>query len=930
MTKLQELSKIGQSIWLDYIRRSLITSGELQGLVDQGIRGVTSNPTIFEKAIAGSADYDEDLKALVAAGNSAEEIYECMALWDISHAADLLRPLYDATGGLDGYVSLEVSPTLAYDTGRTIHDARRLFKKLARPNIMIKVPATTQGIPAIETLIADGINVNVTLLFSIPQYESVARAYISGLEKLAGSGGDVKKVASVASFFVSRVDTAVDDILEKAGNKDLKGKIAVANARIAYALFKKLFSGERWSRLSEKGAQVQRLLWASTGTKDPAYPDTMYIDSLIGPHTVNTVPPSTLQLFMDHGHVGMSLEEDTDEAMSRIERLKGLGIDLDAVTGTLLVDGVSSFSKSFESLMKSIETKRDELHTEWNQVEFNLGGYARVFDDAVKELVDKSIISRIWFRDHTVWKPKPEEITNRLGWLHITEVMSTQAETLSRFAGEVCSEGYTHALLLGMGGSSLAPEVLRSTFGVKSGSLDLRVLDSTDPAAVRTHAQSLDPGKTLFIVSTKSGTTTETLSFFRYFYNLTKEALGSQKAGEHFIAITDPDTPLVRLAEKYGFRKTFLNDPTIGGRYSALSYFGLVPASLIGADLRLLLDMAMVLSENCSFVNCPIRGNNHGGRLGAAIGTLAMRGRDKLTFVISPEMASFGDWVEQLIAESTGKEGRGILPVVNETPGMPDQYGDDRVFVHVRMDGDTTHDQTMDALIKAGHPLIGISLHDTYEIGAQFFLWEMAVAVAGHVMGINPFDQPNVEAAKVLSRKAVDEYREKGRLPQLTPLLHDKGITVYGQIESESLEKAFLGFFAQAGKGSYGAIQAYVTPTAATSALLHDLRMKIRNRYHLATSLGYGPRFLHSTGQLHKGDAGKGVFIQITSDDVSDVPIPDEAGSEVSSMSFGVLKTAQALGDWQALSEAGRQVLRFHMEGDNVLGAIQRITEVLS
>ncbi|HHO74905.1 MAG TPA: bifunctional transaldolase/phosoglucose isomerase [Deltaproteobacteria bacterium] len=930
MTKLHELAEIGQSIWLDYIRRSLITSGELQGLIDLGVRGVTSNPTIFEKAIAGSADYDEDLKALVEAGRSVEEIYESMVLWDISHTADLLRPLYDATGGIDGYVSLEVSPALAYDTGRTIHDARRLFKKLARPNIMIKVPATAQGIPAVEALIADGINVNVTLLFSIPQYESVARAYISGLEKLAGSGGDVKKVASVASFFVSRVDTAVDGMLEKAGNQDLKGKIAVANARVAYALFRKFFSGESWRKLSEKGAKVQRLLWASTGTKDPAYPDTMYIDSLIGPHTVNTVPPSTLRLFMDHGHVGMSLEEDIDEARSRIDRLKGLGIDLDAITGALLVDGVSSFAGSFESLMKSIETKQDELHTQWNRVEFNLGGYARVYEDAVKELVETSIISRIWSHDHTVWKPEPDEITNRLGWLHIAEAMSAQVDTLATFTEEVRSEGYTHALLLGMGGSSLAPEVLRSIFGVKPGYLDLSVLDSTDPGAVRAYAQRLDPGKTLFIVSTKSGTTTETLSFFRYFYNLTRESLGAVKAGKHFIAITDPETPLVRLAEKYEFRKTFLNDPAIGGRYSALSYFGLVPASLIGMDLRLLLDTAMVLSENCSFANCPVRGNNHGGRLGAAIGTLATLGRDKLTFVISPEMAGFGDWVEQLIAESTGKEGKGIVPVVNETPGMPDQYGDDRTFVHMRMDGDTMYDRETDALMNAGHPLIRICLHNTYEIGALFFLWEMAIAVAGHVMGINPFDQPNVEAAKVLSRRAVDEYREKGRLPELTSLLHDKGITVYGRTDAKSLEKAFLGFLAQAGKGSYGAIQAYVTPTAQTSAALQDLRMKIRNRYCLATSLGYGPRFLHSTGQLHKGDAGKGLFIQITTDDVSDVPIPDEAGAEASSMSFGVLKTAQALGDWQALSDAGRSVIRFHLGGDDVPAAIRRIDEVLS
>jgi len=361
MSKLNELAGIGQAIWFDYIRRSLITSGEMQALIDQGVRGVTSNPTIFEKAIAGSSDYDDDLKDLVKKGTSIDDIYEKLTLWDIAHTADLFRPLYDKTGGLDGYVSLEVNPALAYDTEQTISEARRLFSTLNRPNVMIKVPATKQGIPAIETLIGEGINVNVTLLFSVKFYEDAALAYISGLEKLADRDKELKNTASVASFFVSRVDTSVDSALDKINSNELQGKIAIANAKIAYEIFHRIFSGPRWEPLAVKGAQMQRLLWASTGTKNADYSDTLYLDELIGNHTVNTVPPATLQAYLDHGKVHAALDEGIDKAHDQIDKIARLGIDLDAITDKLLKDGVDSFVKSFESLMSSIRDKSKEF-----------------------------------------------------------------------------------------------------------------------------------------------------------------------------------------------------------------------------------------------------------------------------------------------------------------------------------------------------------------------------------------------------------------------------------------------------------------------------------------------------------------------------------------------------------------------------------------
>jgi transaldolase/glucose-6-phosphate isomerase len=919
MTRLHELDDLGQAIWFDYIRRSFITSGELQELVDQGVRGVTSNPSIFEKAIAGSADYDEDLRPLVEAGKSVEEIYEAVALDDIRRAADVLRPLYDETEGADGYVSLEVSPTLAHDTDGTVAEARRLFAALDRPNVMIKVPATPAGVPAIEALIGEGINVNVTLIFSLAQYEAVAEAYISGLEKLAASGGpatgsgrgvDVDKVASVASFFVSRVESAVDRALEEIGVTELQGKIATANAKVAYARFREILSGGRWERLAAQGARVQRVLWASTGTKNPLYPDTLYVDGLIGPGTVNTVPPATLQAFLDHGQVAATLEVGLDEARAQLSRLAELGVDLDAITQELQDDGVAKFAQSFEALMDSVTEKRDRLLAGWRHLQANLGPYQDAVDAALAEMKAQRIMARIWAHDHTVWKPEPIEITNRLGWLHIPEPMLEDLPRLMGLAEAVRADGYTHVLLLGMGGSSLAPEVFRRTLGVKEGYLDLAVLDSTDPGAVLAHAERLDPARTLFIVATKSGGTVETLSFFKFFYNWVAEPLGADRAGEHFIAITDAGTRLVDLAERYRFRATFLNDPNIGGRYSGLSYFGLVPAVLVGVDLETLLHRALTAACNCESCNCPIAGDNNGARLGAVLGELAKAGRDKMTLVTSPAFASFGDWVEQLIAESTGKEGKGILPVVGEPVGAPDVYGDDRFFVYLRVAGDDAHDAPVQALEDAGHPVVHLHLDDLYDLGGQFFLWEMATAVAGSRLGINPFDQPNVEAAKVLARDMVAEYREKGVLPEVES----------APLSAEALDR----FLAQAQPGDYIALQAYVQPTAGADAALAALRVRLRDRARLATTVGYGPRFLHSTGQLHKGDGGNGLFIQFTADDPRGAPIPDEAGAPDSSITFGVLKAAQALGDRQALLDAGRRVIRFHL-GDDVIGGLTQL-----
>ena len=917
MSNVHALAGLGQSIWLDYIRRAFIESGELQETIEAGVSGVTSNPAIFAAAIAGSADYDEALRDLGAAGLPITQIYEALAIEDIQGAADALRHVYDLTAGDDGYVSLEVSPDLAHDTGGTVEEARRLQAMVNRPNVMIKVPATAAGIPAIQTLVGEGININVTLMFSLAHYDAVAEAYIRGLEKLAADGGDVSRVASVASFFLSRIDSAVEAELEALGDeqaKTLMGKIAIANAKATYNRFLETFKGARWDSLAAKGARVQRVLWASTSTKNPNYPDTMYVDSLIGPDTVNTVPPATLAAFLDHGTAAVSVTQGLAEADAQLALLARLGIDLDALTERLQREGVAKFFQPFKALLDTIAQKVAQLQQANSPFEAALGAYESKVDGALAQIKEENIMQRIWAHDHTVWAPESHEIDNRLGWLHLPENMSESLDQIKSLLETVRSEGYSHALVLGMGGSSLAPDVFANAFGHDHDGLTLRVLDSTDPAAVLSLARDLDPAETLYIVSTKSGGTVETLSFFKYFYNQAAQRVGAQSAGDHFVAVTDAGSKLHELAERYRFRATFLNDPNLGGRYSALSFFGLVPAGLAGLDLEVLLGRAQIMACNSESCNDVIDGDNLGGRLGAIMGALAKSGRDKITLISSPGLANFGDWVEQLIAESTGKDGKGVLPIAGEPVGSPDVYGPDRLFAYLRLEGDTTYDGAVAALKAAGQPLVTLNLKDRYDMGGQFFLWEMATAVAGHILGIQPFDQPNVESAKVLARAMVTSYQEEGELPE-------------GDAAPLGVE-ALATFLAQAQTGDYISLQAYIQPTPDSEAALRALQLELRDRTHLATTMGYGPRFLHSTGQLHKGDAGNGLFVQFISEVGLDVPIPMEAGEPASVMTFGVLKTAQALGDALALRDANRRVIRFQLGHDPATNLKQLVKEL--
>jgi transaldolase / glucose-6-phosphate isomerase len=911
---LRALQQAGQSIWLDYIRRSLMTSGELKRLVEEdGLRGVTSNPAIFEKAIDGGTDYDESLKTLLARQPhaSAEALYQVLAVDDIRMAADVLLPVYRNTDGVDGYVSLEVSPRLARDTEKTIAEARRLWKAVARPNLMIKVPATPEGIPAVEELIAEGVNVNVTLMFSPFHYEAVAGAYIRGLERCRNP----RDVASVASFFISRVDTAVDRELEAINTPralELRGQIAIANAKIVYQRFHSIFGGEAFAQLRDRGARVQRPLWASTGTKNPAYPDVLYIDQLIGADTVNTAPPNTLDAFRDHGRVRATLDAGLDAAETALLRLKDLGIDLNRISEKLQAEGLAAFLDSFDRLMGGLERKRQMITAgRLDRQKMDLGNHQAAFDDRLKAWQTADFACRLWRKDFSLWSPKPvPEITDRLGWLNLPAAMDEQVDDMAAFAGEVKSDGIQDVVLLGMGGSSLAPEVFQRTFGSAGGYPRLTVLDSTHPSAVKTVEARVDMRHTLFLVSSKSGTTTEPLSFFRYFWKQAKQV--TKTPGRQFVAITDPGTPLVDLAREREFRRVFLATPDVGGRYSALTVFGLVPASLIGIDIPKLLDRAETMAEACAF--CVPGADNPALALGAALAELTLAGRDKVTFLASPALASFPAWAEQLIAESTGKDGKGIIPVASEPMGSAEGYGSDRVFVHLWVEGDRDEslESTVRTLKAAGHPVVSIRLADKANLGQEFFRWEFAVASAGAALGIHPFNQPDVELAKQLAREAMKQRSTSG----------ENKIGSLSTSSRDELHREIQTLLNDAPSGSYISIQAYLAPTTETASRLGDFQRLIRDRWKHATTLGYGPRFLHSTGQLHKGGPNTGRFLQIVDDPPHDLAVPE------TDYTFGELIRAQALGDYQALLERNRRVLRVSL-GRDVSHGLKRIAEVL-
>ena len=923
---LRGLEALGQSVWIDLIRRGMITSGQLEQLVEQdGVSGVTSNPSIFEKAIAASRDYDTDIRSLAMQGRSAEQIYEALAVRDIQMTADLLRPTYDQGGGQDGFVSLEVSPLLAHDTRKTVEEARRLWKAVDRPNLLIKVPATREGLPAISELIGEGINVNVTLLFGIARYREVAEAYRTGLEILGRKGVPLARVTSVASFFLSRIDTLVDPLLEKklqSGGTEaalafrLRGQVAIAQARAAYDAFKEMRSRRPFSGLEAQGARPQRLLWASTSTKNPAYSDVKYVEALIGPHTVTTLPLEALNAFRDHGAPRLTLEEGIVEAQETLSLLPRAGVDMEKVSQILEAEGVAKFTDAYLRIIATLDKRCAEvLRERADRQSLFVGGYAEAVDKRLRWLAETKTADRLWRKDPTLWSDDrrvAEQMRGSLGWLSVAESMHESVGALRELAAEVKTAGYARAVVLGMGGSSLTASVLARTFAPGKGGIPVDVLDTTDPSAVvKAQAQ---PGKTLFIVSSKSGTTAETAALDAYFWE-------KQGSGKDFIAITDPGTKLAENAKARRFRGVFPGFPGIGGRYSALSPFGIVPAAIMGLDVSEFLDRSLAMAHACA--SCVPADENPGIGLGAAIAELRDQGRDKLTFLIPPGISALGTWLEQLLAESTGKEGNGILPVVDEPIGSPEVYGKDRLFVlfHLEEKPDETLEKAAVALRDNGHPVVSILVEKAMDIGQEFFRWEFAVAVAGTILGINPFDQPNVQEAKDTTNRLLGDVRREGRLPEREPDLVEGNLGFYGK-SSGNAAATVRGFLSQARQGDYFAILSYLPEDPGTNQALQAVRRSVRDQLRIATTVGVGPRYLHSTGQYHKGGPNTGLFLMLTADDGADAPIPGER------FGFSAFKRAQALGDLETLQKHGRRVMRVDL-GRDVQGGLFRLRDTL-
>ncbi|MGI8420698.1 MAG: bifunctional transaldolase/phosoglucose isomerase, partial [Gaiellaceae bacterium] len=876
-----EIVALGQSVWFDNIRRGLLSSGEFERMVrEDGLSGVTSNPSIFEKAIVGSTDYDEalaDVRTGSTAGAKAPDpksVYEGLAIADLRQAADILRLVYEETNAGDGYVSMEVAPDLAHSTAGTVAEAQRLWATVDRPNLMIKVPGTEEGIPAIRQLIGQAINVNVTLLFSTGVYERVVDAYLTGLEDRLASGGEIARIASVASFFISRIDSAIDPRV----SAHLSGKVGIASAKATYACFGQLFSGERWQALHAHGAQPQRVLWASTSTKNPAYSDVLYVESLIGPDTIDTIYPATYEAFKAHGKARPTLAEDLPVARAVLDDLAKEGVDLDEVTDALLREGVDKFMEAQGKLLASVE---QSLRM---PARLPAAMLARSLPTKLGDRVDAMIeawradgkVARLWARDARLWSDADE--ARWLGWLTVPMDQQAHAHRFGVLVDDIRTGTFEQALLMGMGGSSLCPEVLALTFAPREGLPRLRVLDSTDPQQITALEDELDLAKTLFFVSSKSGTTLEPNIFAAYFHARVTELLGADEASRRFIAITDPGTPLEALAAEVGYRAVFHGWPSIGGRYSALSDFGMIPGAAAGVDVVELLDRAERMAHACAA--CVPAADNPGLQLRAIIGTCATTGRDKLTLIGSTGIRDLGAWLEQLLAESTGKGGKGVVPVDREPLGDPGVYGDDRLFVYLRLasDDDGDRDAKVRALEQAGQPVVRIVLDDRYDLGAEFFRWEFATAVAGSIIGIDPFDQPDVEDAKIAARKLTDAYDESGSLPQLKPFYEGEGFRLIADERNarelhddvggkRGLEEYLAAHLSLVAPGDYVALLAYLPMNAEHERLLTEIRVLVRDHLRVANCVGFGPRFQHSTGQAYKDGPNSGVFLPITCDD---------------------------------------------------------------
>ena len=908
------MAAVGQSPWYDGLSRSLLESGRIATLIAQdGLLGITSNPTIFQKAIG--QDDALAIRQAVLEGLGVKAIYERLVVREIQGAADLLLPVYEKTEGRDGFVSLEISPALAEDTQGSMDEALHLFHACGRRNVMIKIPATEAGILSIAPLIAHGIPLNITLLFDVEMYERVAWAYIAGLEQATSP---LHAIASVASFFISRIDVAVDQALSQstlspAHVAALSGKVAIANAQRAYRKWNEIVHSQRFEALRKRGAQPQRLLWASTGTKNPAYPDTYYVEALMAPHTVNTMPEATYLAFRDHGRVLDTFTEQLETSESVLCALSERGIDLSLLTRQLLEHGVRLFDQSFSQLMGTVAQMRaDILREALPKITLTLG----IMTDRIETCLSETInIPRM------LWKREgypPGALSDDLGWLNLPQWPKTELLQLERLTESM--REFRDVLLLGIGGSVLGVDALRRVLKPEA---RLHIVDTL--YGIPCVAEGIDAAHTLCMVSSKSGATQETLCLLAYFYEDFRKKLG-EAVSQHFIAITNSGSPLEQQAKSLGLREILQSKTNVGGRYSVLSLVGMLPAALMGIDVRDLLYRANRMRQSCE---ADIPASDHPGvRLGFALAEAARAGQDKITFVLSSAMTGMGLWLEQLIAESSGKGGRGFIPIVHESFGLPEVYGNDRLFVWMRFLNEPADDKAtaqitaIERLKQAGHPVIQIDFADRQDIGQAFYLWEIATAAASARLGVYPFDQPDVEEGKRYARHRLESVQESSPLPPERPDLVTEGMQIFGCAHSTTWQDALLSHFAKLAAGDYFAVMAYLDESYAP--IIQSLCETVRNRKQVATMGVFGPRYLHAAAQLYRGGPNCGLFLQLTAEDIERVLIPSRP------YTFGTMGLAEALGDFQCLKQRGRRILRLHFtEAHFIASGLQNLQHLL-
>lgn len=754
MTTLQAVHDLGQSIWLNYLRRALIESGELRRVLAAGVRGVTITPSVVERAVTSSSDYDTLLERLISNEKYGGALYEALLIDDVQRAADILYPTYDASEHVDGFVTLPLNAELAHNAVSMAAEGTRLGGICAavnRTNIMIEVPATVAGIRALRALIADGCNVRVTHIFSLSTYEDVTEAYLSGLEQFLETHSVWRLTpSSLASVPLGAIDWEIDRRLELLGRRDLQGKAAVALAKVLYARSREIYGSSRWLRLQRRGAKEQRLLWINSASRRFDRADTYYVDALIGPQTVHSLSPATFHAFRDHGTAAPTLTEGLEEARAHLQSLKALGIEIEAEAQTPLERRLQVDTEIFHRRVRSAISKRDQMDSLQQRFEIFPGTHAKEIEGALKLMCDEHVMCRIWEHDATVWQGARPDAT-ALDWLHTIEPMQANVERMQKVVQDACNSGYREAVILAGGGAARVARLFAQTFGqlpyipgvlsyTPAPHLKLTIVDTSAGSLSRDVLANYPVASTLFVLSDKSETT-NLLPVFREVYAHVAAEVGKERAGDHFIVITDHGSPLAVAATRHGFRYCFLDHPALHDGYAALSYTGIFPAALAGVDLNCLVERAALMASNASGCNCPVQGDNIAAQLGTVIGVMAKAGHRHISLITSPFLEPICDWIQGFVAETLGAKGEG-LEVSCYKPEHMNAGGTDepqRLFVVMKMANDETHSQLLKEMQVAGRAVTSLHLNDPDELAGLLFTWQMAVAVAGYHLGANPF-----------------------------------------------------------------------------------------------------------------------------------------------------------------------------------------------